>query len=139
MSFDWSEYLNLAQELVESAEQTESPISREGKFRTAISRAYYAAFCTARNYLRDQDGDASIIERGNVHSYVRNEFRASSDRRRRTIGEGLARLLTYRQNADYEDTWTNLPIHARFSLLKAREVITQLRDLPPKRNMGQRT
>ncbi len=52
MSFDWSEYLNLAQEL---AGKATTPASQEAKLR-AISRAYYAAFVQARNFLRDRDG-----------------------------------------------------------------------------------
>jgi len=53
MTFDWSEYLKLAQEL---AGQTVSPANEEAKLRSSVSRAYYAAFCKARNYLRDIEG-----------------------------------------------------------------------------------
>ena len=53
MSFDWSEYLNLAKEL---ANQAIAPANQEAKLRTAISRSYYAAFINARNYLRDKEG-----------------------------------------------------------------------------------
>ena len=53
MSFDWSEYLTLAQELTSAS--TSSPI-QEAHLRAAVSRAYYAAFCKARNYLHNKDG-----------------------------------------------------------------------------------
>lgn len=42
MNFDWSGYLNLAQEL---AGQTGTSASKEAKLRSSISRAYHAAFC----------------------------------------------------------------------------------------------
>lgn len=39
MRFDWSEYLNLAQEL---AAISGDSVNNEAKLRSAISRAYYA-------------------------------------------------------------------------------------------------
>ena len=47
MSFDWSQYLNLAKEL---AGQATIPAEQEARLRDAISRSYYAAFILARNY-----------------------------------------------------------------------------------------
>ena len=41
MSFDWSQYLNLAKEL---AGQATIPAEQEARLRDAISRSYYAAF-----------------------------------------------------------------------------------------------
>ena len=67
MTFDWSEYLKLAQEL---AGQTVSPANEEAKLRSSVSRAYYAAFCKARNYLRDIEGH-SIPSTPEAHRYVR--------------------------------------------------------------------
>lgn len=60
MKFDWLEYYDLAKELADinsnnsgdSAKNPKSQIS-EAKLRSSIGRAYYAAFCIARNYLRD--------------------------------------------------------------------------------------
>jgi len=51
MSFNWSEYLGLAQQLAGKA-----PISatRESRLRSAIIRGYYAAFIQARNYGSSQ-------------------------------------------------------------------------------------
>ena len=43
--FDWADYLTLAQELATRR-------SDEAALRPAVSRAYYAAFCQARNVLR---------------------------------------------------------------------------------------
>ena len=50
MSFDWSEYLDLARELAKFSEAGQ---------RSAISRAYYAAFCTAR-YRKQADYEDTV-------------------------------------------------------------------------------
>ena len=71
MNFDWSEYLNIAREL---AGQATASFSAEAKKRSAISRAYYAAFCSARNHLRDRDNDQNIPVGGDAHGYVRKQF-----------------------------------------------------------------
>ncbi len=49
MSFDWSDYLELATKLSEQAKQ--SNIS-EAKMRCSVSRAYYSAYCTAYEFLK---------------------------------------------------------------------------------------
>lgn len=49
MTFNWSEYLDLAREL--TGKDT-TPASQSAKLRSAISRSYYAAFIQARNFLR---------------------------------------------------------------------------------------
>jgi len=49
MSFDWNEYYQLSRELAGLATGI---ATEEAKMRSAISRAYYAAFCKARDYLQ---------------------------------------------------------------------------------------
>ena len=53
MSFNWSEYLALAQQLAGKAQIS---ATQESRLRSAISRAYYSAFIQARNHLRDTMG-----------------------------------------------------------------------------------
>ena len=52
MSFDWLEYLSLAHELVGLSP---GAASHEARLRSAISRAYYAAFKMAFAYLSARD------------------------------------------------------------------------------------
>ncbi len=101
MSFNWSEYLILAHELTSTS--TTSPI-QEAVLRSAISRAYYAAFCKARNHLIYKDIDP-IPDRVNVHAHVVNKFESSSDRTRQKVGQLLHHLRSTRNIADYEDTF----------------------------------
>jgi hypothetical protein len=54
MSFDWSQYVDVAKELYEQAKTAPQPL-QEAKFRASISRAYYAVFGKARDQLRRRD------------------------------------------------------------------------------------
>ena len=125
MSFDWSEYLGLAQEL---AGQIVSPASQEAKLRAAISRAYYAVFCKARNHLRDHEGHAIPLG-GQAHAYVRDQFKNSPDRLRSQIGHNLDRLRRHRNLGDYDDTVSGLlPLTSR-DLKLAQRALSSLTTL----------
>ena len=125
MMFDWSDYLDLAKEL---AGQTASQATEEAKLRSSVSRAYYAASCKARNYLRDIEG-RSIPSTGDAHVFVRDEFRHSADRLRRKIGNNLNRLRLDRNKVDYDDPVTGLSSMATMDLAIALKVISTLNTL----------
>jgi uncharacterized protein (UPF0332 family) len=125
MSFDWSEYLNLAQEL---SGHITGPSSQEARLRSAISRAYYAAFCKARNHLRDKERH-SIPDGGQAHPYVREQFRRSPDKARKKLGENLNRLRIDRNKADYHDTVAGLPAITEKALRLAERGISKLDSL----------
>lgn len=120
MTFDWSEYLQLAREL---AGKTTTSSSQEAKLRSAISRAYYAAFVKARNFLL-QDG--LTIPRENAHQYVINQFRNSSEAVRRDLGEKLQILRNFRNKADYNDTYPKLTRTSQNALNLSRRIISGL-------------
>ena len=125
MSFDWSEYLNLANEL---ANQATVPANQEAKLRAAISRSYYAAFINARNYLRDKEG-ILIPKTGDAHGYVSQQFELNIDPVRRTLGENLVRLRIYRRQADYVDIFPGLVGITQTALKLSEEVIEILSNL----------
>ncbi len=104
MSFDWADYLSLAQEL---SGNMVSQASQEAKLRSAISRAYYAAFCKARNHLRDKEGYL-VTQEVEVHQDIRNEFKRSDDKEHRQIGQHLDRLRRDRNKVDYDDNVASL-------------------------------
>src|SRR4028119_31373 len=116
MRFEWSEYLNLAQEL--AATNSDSSANREAKLRSAISRAYYSTFCLARNYLRDIEKDGTLFRKNrdiNEHQYVAKEFIDHPTKLKNMvkIGENLSRLRELRNRSEYEDTMFNLQREAR--------------------------
>ena len=67
MSFVWSDYLELAKELLGGA--VGSPLE-EAKLRSAISRAYYAVFNEARDYLVLNKPDLIIPNTGEAHEVL---------------------------------------------------------------------
>jgi uncharacterized protein (UPF0332 family) len=124
MSFNWSEYLTLAQQLAGKAHIS---ASQESRLRSAISRAYYAAFIQARNYLQEQDGmTIPLLE---SHKFVINQFKNSSDPVRQLIGNNLKRLRDNRNKADYHNTFALLPLVTRQTLRLAAKVIADLQSL----------
>ncbi len=125
MSFDWSNYLDLAREL---QRQGAVHSSKEAELRSAISRAYYAAFCKARNYLRDRRH--LILSQGpEAHSEVQDTFQVSPDRRLKEIGENLNRLRTFRNRADYNDVFSGLNNTTILCIGLADDVVSELRGL----------
>lgn len=157
MSFDWSDYLMVAQELVHQttassagrnptrktffnfinisynrAFQNEGKHSlEEAKLRCAISRAYYGAFRKARNHLRDKDGHpAGSLERGGkTHQTVIDLFSNSDDADRQLIGQFLKDLRAARNKADYDDSVPHLPGLTMTSLLQSEQVLDLLNTL----------
>jgi uncharacterized protein (UPF0332 family) len=154
MSFDWSEYLTVAQELASQAitstmhqgtiraklrhainrayyaafRKARSRSSDEAKFRCAISRAYYAAFRKARNHLRDkEDRPINALTRGNTHQNVINLFNTGTNTDRLMVAQFLLDLRSARNRADYEDTVSNLPGLTTTVLLQAEQVLTLLK------------
>jgi uncharacterized protein (UPF0332 family) len=126
MSFNWADFLTLANALVRSPN---SPGPEEASLRSAISRAYYAAFRVARNFGRDR-GELIPTETGRDHRLVRDHFKSSPDRIRRKIGLDLGRLYDNRTSADYDDVLAGRPVSlAQSSVTVARNVLTALDSL----------
>jgi uncharacterized protein (UPF0332 family) len=127
MKFDWSEYFYLAKELAETSEEAE--------LRSAVSRAYYSAFCLARNYWRDIQQDPRLSRNKtndiNDHQYVAKEFiyNQSKSQPMIEIGKDLTRLRIMRNKADYEATIFNLKREARTALMLAQNIISALSNL----------
>ena len=92
MPFDWSEYLVLAKELSTRAD--------EASWRTAISRAYYAAYWHARLGLNDEANISS--HPGNKHDYVWQFYWSSNNKSGESIGKNGKTLSGHRAAADYK-------------------------------------
>ncbi len=124
MSFNWSEYLDVARELASVATST----NKEAKLRSAISRAYYAAFINARNYLRDREG-LLISKTSDAHRYVSVQFEHSPDLVRQSLGKNLLRLRNFRRQADYVDAFPGLNGITQIALKLSEEIIATLNSL----------
>ncbi|ACK73741.1 conserved hypothetical protein (plasmid) [Gloeothece citriformis PCC 7424] len=124
MTFNWEDYLTLATELF--GESSTSSI-QEARFRSAISRAYYAAFNQARIFLESRD--KVIIPSVNVHKYVISQFQTSLDNRRHKIGNCLLVLRVYRNQADYDPDIIIKNETCQEALVLARRIILSLDNL----------
>jgi uncharacterized protein (UPF0332 family) len=101
---------------------------REAALRSAVSRAYYAAFHCAR--LRAEAEGESIPEKGEAHGTVIRYFRLSSDRDRKDIARALEQLRDDRNEADYQ-TASSVASNARDILLQTQRVLKMIAALPP--------
>jgi hypothetical protein len=124
VSFDWAEYLSLAEEL-HGLPASGPPVGAEARQRASISRAYYAAYVLARNRLRDID--RVRIPRGtNPHQFVAIEYANDPDPIRKLIGNELIRLRSARNRCDYDDVAVQLSQLVAVSLARSAQIIADL-------------
>jgi uncharacterized protein (UPF0332 family) len=133
MTFDWYQYLVLAEYLYDNRDTFPD---REACLRAAISKAYYAAFCLARNYARDFVGVASLKENRLVldesaqdHGSVKKHYIRAPDPKNRQVGNSLDRLRDSRNQADYSDTINKLEELAKAAISQSKQVHTLLKQI----------
>jgi len=99
MSFDWIDYLKLAQALQANPD---IPGPKEASLRSAASRAYYAAFKSAVNFARSEGFEPKYT--GEDHWSIKRHYQYyhpdNSDIRGK-ISVELGRLYDNRRMADY--------------------------------------
>jgi uncharacterized protein (UPF0332 family) len=118
--FNWTTYLNLAEDLA----GREDDAAR----RSAVSRAYYAVFCDARNALEIR----SLFDRREAESHHQEVWDAFEDDPRREwkrIGAFGHLLREARRKADYDDEISNLPHLTEGAMRQARKLNVKLADL----------
>ena len=98
MSFAWADFNGFAQEIIQHP-ALNSTI--EVVCRTAISRAYYAAFCTAYAFLVNVE-HTYIDQTRDAHAQVIAGFQGHSDKQRQRISVHLKTLRAQRNTADYD-------------------------------------
>jgi uncharacterized protein (UPF0332 family) len=121
MSFNWSEYLTLAREFTGKATVS----SPEAKFRSAISRAYFGAFCSTRNHLIRQGH--KIPKKPEAHMVVQQILINKRDLVCKQIQSNLNRLRIDRNDADYMDQFPGaLDKTTQMDLTLAERVLNDL-------------
>jgi len=113
MSFDWKDYVYLAEELLNRNE--------ESCLRSSISRAYYGAFCIARNrkgYKKYTGTD--------LHWKVINEYKDSSDGTEQNIGRILDKLRRSRNDADYDENKSIDKKLAERIVMSAKQILNSM-------------
>ncbi len=103
-------FYELAQKLLE-----DSNYETNSRIRTAVSRAYYAAFLTARSRLEVLNFN---LHRQQVHKEVHEAIKSKDPK----LAQKLSTLRRYRNEADYDLNLT-LTIHAAKSYLEICRII----------------
>ncbi len=127
MSFLWREYLALAEALMR---ERATLASEEACCRAAISRAYYAAHCAARNHARDNE-QLRLSRSGTDHGIVIRHYNNGPSTTHRRIGQSLRRMRIHRGKADYDDSITHAVSMAQFTVRMARQVFAYLPNITP--------
>lgn len=122
--FAWTEYLDLAGELVTNPRAN----AVEACLRSAISRAYYAAFHAAKDFLAERD---SFVPAGpDVHAKVWGRYLSGpgTGRHRKAIARNGKRLREDRGKADYDNPFPDPDVEkaARGAVLLAGEIVRQV-------------
>jgi uncharacterized protein (UPF0332 family) len=122
MSFDWEQYLSLAEYM--QGHVADFP-DAEACYRSVISRAYYAAMCLCRNYVKEHEGKEFS---GDIHKALQNYLKENPHNKIRTrIGNQLQQLHQDRVKADYYDDMRESPVYkAGKALIQAKKIINNL-------------
>ncbi|PKL60389.1 MAG: DNA-binding protein [Methanomicrobiales archaeon HGW-Methanomicrobiales-4] len=118
MTFNWNEYLLLAQYL-----NTNNAFNYpEALQRSAVSRAYYAAFCSAKEYAEIKF-KIKFSSDSDVHQDVRKTFKKNQ---RDDISDSLNDLRILRNKCDYQNDVQNLHAIAKRAIQLADDIISDL-------------
>ena len=117
--FDWREYLNLAKFLLDLRG---SGISKEALYRCAVSRAYYSAFCWARNYAQRNLG-FKPTKKTEDHKLVKETL---ANKGFIKIAKKLDKLRKWRNSCDYKNVVSGNLNSIAFNSIKYAEDIIQI-------------
>ena len=125
MSFTWEHFLEVAHELADCPSRDHL---REAKFRSAISRAYYASFHHARGHYKARYGaEPPGSGSGREHKLLPAALMQSGSRAEEEAGDQLNMLRGLRREADYELSLSPDGLLVSRSLHLATETINMLR------------
>ncbi|MBL7811041.1 MAG: hypothetical protein JNL57_02360 [Bacteroidetes bacterium] len=118
IAFNWQDYIDFAQELLEK------DIS-EKSLRSSVSRAYYGAFICCRNRLglsnrKDNEIHKIVCERFNSDNPTKEEM---------SIFNSLKDLRRFRNTADYENFCDFTPQQVALIVDKSKNVISLLNSI----------
>jgi uncharacterized protein (UPF0332 family) len=113
---DAHDYLTLAETLVGG--------SAEAEWRSAVSRAYYAAFHVARRLF--QQCGFTVPRAEKAHTYLAFRLTNSGHAEVQTAGRNLDILRTQRNQADYDFHHPYNQVRATAQVKVAREIIQAL-------------
>jgi uncharacterized protein (UPF0332 family) len=121
MGFDWREYLELAKDL--AGQRGAGYTSSEAAWRSAVSRAYYSAFCWVRNYAEVKLG-FQMKQTADDHRSLREHLKR---RGKKQVASRLNRLREWRNACDYNDKVDDLGHCVSTAIEFATKIIEECR------------
>lgn len=130
MAFDWRTLLDLARQLEQDASTATS--NSEALCRSAVSRAYFAAFCHARNYATSflkYQPKHDERDHGSLRAHLKGK-------RRQGDADRLERLRQWRNDADYVNdlSWPDIQAVATTAIKETEKIFNSL--TPPTTSSG---
>jgi hypothetical protein len=130
MSFDWNNLLDLARQMEQEAGK--GAANAESLLRSAVSRAYFGAFCHARNYAENflkYRPKQDERDHGSLRAHLRGK-------RRQGDADRLERLRQWRNDADYLDAlpWNHVQSVVVTAIAEAERIFKSL--TPPATSAG---
>jgi len=120
--FDWWEYWKLAQDLAATGE--------EARTRTAVSRAYYAAYHRVRSWAESHGFQTSLDPGVGVHGQLWRWMASHADPDANEVAEMGWKLRDQRTMCDYDDEVIDLgEDFAQGALDKAEDMCDAIRKL----------
>lgn len=124
MAFNWEKFIDLADMLVENKNEESS--------RSAISRAYYAAFNMSEAFAKTFFNKSLIEqEEGSIHDKVIKTLGSTESSSVKKASRKLRRLWGNRINSDYRVDATIDEDIVGISIITAREIIETIKDYRP--------
>lgn len=120
MSFNWREYLELAKAF---SGMPNSGYSEEALHRSAVSRAYYAAFCWCRNFAQQNLG-FKATGTAEDHKLLREHLMKKGGKWK-NIASHLNKLRGWRNSCDYDDEVPGLSNMLKESIRLSTQIINK--------------
>ena len=130
MPFEWKSLLELARQMERDAGA--GAADAEALFRSAVSRAYFSAFCHARNFAEsflNYQPRQDERDHGSLRAHLKGK-------RRQGDADRLERLRQWRNNADYLNVlpWSDNQLVATTAIAEADKIFKSL--APPTTSTG---
>ena len=130
MPFEWKNLLDLAHRMEQEA--SNGAANAEALYRSAVSRAYFGAFCHARNYAEsflNYQPKQDERDHGALRAHLKGK-------RRQGDADRLERLRQWRNDADYLDDlpWSDAQSVVVTAIAEADRIFKSL--TPPAASAG---
>jgi len=123
MSFDWKDYIKLAEKLYNEVNKNSM---EEAYDRSVISRAYYGVFCLLRNKAGLEFYRPRNTNDPGVHRKVITHYKDSTKLEEKQAGKILDELRIMRNKADYDGQKKTNIKDAESANIKTKQVLNNL-------------